>query len=244
MKGSVDKIVLAYSGGLDTSVILAWLRETYDAEVIAFCADVGQAEELDDVPDKARAGGAVDCIVRDLREEFVRDYCFPMLRANALYEGEYLLGTSIARPIIAKAMMEVAEECGADAISHGATGKGNDQVRFELTALAIDPQRAENGALQFFPASHKMGYLGLSDGGTIMNGGGKTIQCGICHGADLQGIGDVPPITGRSPIGTVRQLINMQNGSRNGPGAAMMKPVVDPLSLDDIISIAAYTSSR
>lgn len=134
------KIVLAYSGGLDTSVILTWLKETYGAEVVAFCADVGQGEELSEVPDKAKRTGASKCIVKDLREEFVRDFCFPMLRANALYEGEYLLGTSIARPVIAKAMMDVAREEGADAISHGATGKGNDQVRFELTAMAIDPR--------------------------------------------------------------------------------------------------------
>ena len=134
------KIVLAYSGGLDTSVILAWLKETYGAEIVAFCADVGQAEELDEVPAKAAQSGAIDCIVKDLREEFVREYCFPMLRANAVYEGDYLLGTSIARPIIAKAMMDVARQHGADAISHGATGKGNDQVRFELTAMAIDPR--------------------------------------------------------------------------------------------------------
>jgi argininosuccinate synthase len=139
MAQSIKKIVLAYSGGLDTSVILAWLRETYGAEVIAFCADVGQAEELAGVPEKARKTGASQCIVRDLREEFVRDFCFPMLRANALYEGEYLLGTSIARPVIAKALMDTAREFGADAISHGATGKGNDQVRFELTAMAMDP---------------------------------------------------------------------------------------------------------
>jgi argininosuccinate synthase len=140
MDKPIKKVVLAYSGGLDTSVILAWLRETYRCEVIAFCADVGQAEELDGLPEKAKQTGAVDCVVRDLREEFVRDFCYPMLRANALYEGEYLLGTSIARPVIAKAMMDVAREYGADAISHGATGKGNDQVRFELTAMAIDPR--------------------------------------------------------------------------------------------------------
>jgi argininosuccinate synthase len=136
---AIKKIVLAYSGGLDTSVILAWLKETYDAEVIAFCADIGQAEELEGLPDKARKSGASDFVLRDMREEFVRDFCFPMLRANAVYEGDYLLGTSIARPIIAKGMMEVAREFGADAVSHGATGKGNDQVRFELAAMAIDP---------------------------------------------------------------------------------------------------------
>jgi len=135
----VRKIVLAYSGGLDTSVILAWLRETYGAEVIAFCADIGQAEELEGLEDKARKTGASLFVLRDLRERFVRDYCFPMLRANALYEGEYMMGTSIARPLIAEGMMQVAREQGADAVAHGATGKGNDQVRFELTALAIDP---------------------------------------------------------------------------------------------------------
>jgi argininosuccinate synthase len=140
MAPSPKKIVLAYSGGLDTSVILTWLKETYDAEVIAFCADVGQGEELSGLDEKARATGASKCIIMDLKEEFARDFCFPMLRANAVYEGDYLLGTSIARPVIAKAMMEVARQEGADAISHGATGKGNDQVRFELTAMAIDPR--------------------------------------------------------------------------------------------------------
>ncbi|MBW1904739.1 MAG: argininosuccinate synthase [Deltaproteobacteria bacterium] len=140
MAAHPKKIVLAYSGGLDTSVILTWLKETYDAEVIAFCADIGQGEELGGLEEKARATGASKCIIADLKEEFARDFCFPMLRANAVYEGDYLLGTSIARPVIAKAMMEVAQQEGADAISHGATGKGNDQVRFELAALAIDPR--------------------------------------------------------------------------------------------------------
>jgi len=140
MADAPKKIVLAYSGGLDTSVILTWLRETYGAEVIAFCADVGQDEELGGLDEKARATGASKCVIADLKEEFARDFCFPMLRANAVYEGDYLLGTSIARPVIAKAMMEVAKAEGADAIAHGATGKGNDQVRFELTAMAIDPR--------------------------------------------------------------------------------------------------------
>ena len=140
MAASPKKIVLAYSGGLDTSVILTWLKETYGAEVIAFCADVGQGEELGALDEKAKATGASKCVIADLKEEFARDFCFPMLRANAIYEGDYLLGTSIARPVIAKAMMEVAKAEGADAISHGATGKGNDQVRFELTAMAIDPR--------------------------------------------------------------------------------------------------------
>jgi len=136
---AVKKIVLAYSGGLDTSIILAWLKETYRADVVAFCADVGQAEELEGLEQKAKKTGACKYVLRDLREEFVRDFCFPMLRANAIYETEYMLGTSIARPVIAKAMMEVVREEGADAIAHGATGKGNDQVRFELSAMAIDP---------------------------------------------------------------------------------------------------------
>ncbi|MEM9864233.1 MAG: argininosuccinate synthase [Myxococcota bacterium] len=137
---SPKKIVLAYSGGLDTSVILTWLREQHpSAEVVAFCADVGQGEELDGLDEKARATGALKCVVADVREEFVADYVYPMLRGGALYEGEYLLGTSIARPCIAKAMMDVLKAEGADAIAHGATGKGNDQVRFELSAMALDP---------------------------------------------------------------------------------------------------------
>jgi argininosuccinate synthase len=133
------RIVLAYSGGLDTSVILKWLRETYRADVIAFAADVGQEEELDGLEEKAKATGAVKVYIDDLREEFARDFVFPMLRAGAVYESGYLLGTSIARPLIAKRMIEIARENGAEAISHGATGKGNDQVRFELTAYALEP---------------------------------------------------------------------------------------------------------
>jgi argininosuccinate synthase len=135
----VKKIVLAYSGGLDTSVILRWLVENYQAEVIAFCADLGQGEELGGLAEKARLTGAVKYVQRDLREEFVSDFVFPMLRANALYEGLYLLGTSIARPIIAKHLVDIARREGAEAISHGATGKGNDQVRFELTAYHFEP---------------------------------------------------------------------------------------------------------
>jgi argininosuccinate synthase len=133
------KIVLAYSGGLDTSVIMRWLIETYDAEVIAFVADLGQGEDLDEVRQKAIATGASKVAVEDVREEFVRDFVFPALKANAIYEGVYLLGTSIARPLIAKAQIDVARREGADAVSHGATGKGNDQVRFELTYSALMP---------------------------------------------------------------------------------------------------------
>lgn len=135
----IQKVVLAYSGGLDTSVILKWLIETYDCQVVAFAADLGQGEELDGLEEKALATGAVKARIEDLREEFVREFIFPMFRANAVYEGHYLLGTSIARPIIAKHQVRIAREEGADAVSHGATGKGNDQVRFELTYTALDP---------------------------------------------------------------------------------------------------------
>ncbi|HAE60513.1 MAG TPA: argininosuccinate synthase [Anaerolineae bacterium] len=136
----VKKVVLAYSGGLDTSVIVPWLKENYGCEVVCFCADVGQAEELDGLEEKALASGASQYFVRDLREEFVRDYVIPVLKAGAVYERKYLLGTSMARPLIAKHMVDVAHEVGADAIAHGATGKGNDQVRFELTTMALDPR--------------------------------------------------------------------------------------------------------
>jgi argininosuccinate synthase len=135
----VNKAVLAYSGGLDTSVIIKWLKETYDCEIIAFCADLGQGEDLRAVKNKAIRTGASKAYVTDLREEFARDYVFPMLRANAVYEGAYLMGTSIARPLIAKKQIEIAEKEKADAVAHGATGKGNDQVRFELTYFALKP---------------------------------------------------------------------------------------------------------
>ena len=137
---SVKRVCLAYSGGLDTSVILHWLIDHYDCEVVAYCADVGQEEELSGLPEKARETGAVDCVVRDVREEFVRDYVFPAIRGAAIYEGTYLLGTALARPLIAKIQAEVARETGCDAVSHGATGKGNDQVRFELTFRALAPE--------------------------------------------------------------------------------------------------------
>ena len=135
----VKKVVLAYSGGLDTSVILKWLQDTYDCEVVTFTADIGQGEEVAPARRKAKSAGVKEIFIDDLREEFVRDFVFPMFRANAVYEGEYLLGTSIARPLIAKRLVEIARETGADAISHGATGKGNDQVRFELSAYALMP---------------------------------------------------------------------------------------------------------
>lgn len=135
----IKKVVLAYSGGLDTSIILKWLQEEYDCEVVTFTADIGQGEEVEPARAKAQAMGVKSIYIDDLREEFARDYVYPMMRANAIYEGEYRLGTSIARPLIAKRLIEIANETGADAISHGATGKGNDQVRFELGAYALRP---------------------------------------------------------------------------------------------------------
>ncbi|MHC4749666.1 MAG: argininosuccinate synthase [Planctomycetota bacterium] len=138
-KSKAQKVVLAYSGGLDTSVILPWLRETYGYEVIAFAAELGQGDELTGIKRKALASGAVKCVVKDLRKEFVEDYLWPMLKSGAVYENKYLLGTSVARPLIAKHQVEVAHAEGAAAVAHGATGKGNDQVRFEVTYMALDP---------------------------------------------------------------------------------------------------------
>ena len=140
-KGSAPKkVVLAYSGGLDTSIILKWLQTEYGCEVVTFTADLGQGEELEPARKKAEMMGASEIYIEDIREEFVRDFVFPMFRANALYEGLYLLGTSIARPLISKRLVEIAAETGADAVAHGATGKGNDQVRFELSAYALNPE--------------------------------------------------------------------------------------------------------
>ena len=136
---AINKVVLAYSGGLDTSVIVRWLQDSYDCEVVTFTADIGQGEEVEPARAKAEALGVREIYIEDLREEFVRDYVYPMFRANTIYEGEYLLGTSIARPLIARRLVDIAAETGADAISHGATGKGNDQVRFELGAYALAP---------------------------------------------------------------------------------------------------------
>jgi argininosuccinate synthase len=138
-KDGINKVVLAYSGGLDTSIIVKWLQDEYQCEVVTFTADIGQGEEVEPVRGKAEAAGIKEIYIEDLTEEFARDYVFPMFRANAIYEGEYLLGTSIARPLIAKRLIEIANETGADAIAHGATGKGNDQVRFELGAYALRP---------------------------------------------------------------------------------------------------------
>ena len=139
MDHGIKKVVLAYSGGLDTSIILRWIIEEYGAEVVAYTADVGQGDEVEEAREKAMTTGAVEAITEDLREEFVADFVFPAIRANAIYEGYYLLGTSLARPVISKGLVRAAEATGADAIAHGATGKGNDQVRFELSAFALKP---------------------------------------------------------------------------------------------------------
>ena len=136
----IKKVVLAYSGGLDTSVILKWLKEKYNCEVVTFTADIGQGEEIEPAREKAKSAGVKEIFIENLQEEFAKNYVFPMFRANTLYEGEYLLGTSIARPLIAKRLIEIAKQTGADAIAHGATGKGNDQVRFELSAYALNPE--------------------------------------------------------------------------------------------------------
>ncbi len=143
----IKKAVLAYSGGLDTSVIVPWLKENYGCDVVCFTADVGQAEELDGLEEKALASGASQLIIHDMKEEFAADYLLPLMRSGAVYERKYLLGTSVARPLISKHLVDVAHEVGADALAHGATGKGNDQVRFELTAMALDPRLKGNRTL-------------------------------------------------------------------------------------------------
>lgn len=139
-QSGVQKVVLAYSGGLDTSIIVPWLRQNYGCEVVCFCADLGQSEEIEGLEEKALKSGASKVVIRDLREEFIRDYILPTLQAGAIYERKYLLGTSFARPIIARHQVQIAEQEQADAVAHGATGKGNDQVRFELTYMALNPR--------------------------------------------------------------------------------------------------------
>jgi argininosuccinate synthase len=164
MSKDIKKVVLAYSGGLDTSIILKWLKTAYDCEVVTFTADLGQGEELEPARKKAEMMGVKDIRIEDLREEFVADFVFPMFRANALYEGVYLLGTSIARPLISKRLVEIAEETGADAIAHGATGKGNDQVRFELSAYAL------NQADRICRAEPDSGAQGQARGSAVLGG--------------------------------------------------------------------------
>ncbi|MFQ5911956.1 MAG: argininosuccinate synthase [Nitrospinota bacterium] len=198
MSKGVQKIVLAYSGGLDTSVIIKWLQETYQCPVVAFVADVGQGEDLGAIRQKALRTGAAECYVEDLREEFVRDYVFPALRAGAVYEGGYLLGTSIARPLIAKAQMAVAQRAGADAVAHGATGKGNDQVRFELTYLSIDPK------INVIAPWREWGFKGRDD----------LIAYAASHGIPI-------PVTTEKPYSIDRNLlhISFEGGTLEDPWA-------------------------
>ncbi len=192
------KIVLAYSGGLDTSVILKWLRETYEAEIIAFCADLGQEEELDGLPEKAQATGASKCYVVDLVEEFAADFIYPIIQAGAIYEGQYLLGTAIARPLIAKAQVEIARLEGAEAVAHGATGKGNDQCRFELTYAALAP------SLKVISPWREWDFEGRTD----------LIQYAQCHGIPV-------PATVEKPFSTDRNLlhISFEAGALEDPAA-------------------------
>jgi argininosuccinate synthase len=185
-KGIAMKIVLAYSGGLDTSVILKWLAETYKAEVVAFCADLGQEEELTGVPEKARATGASKCYVVDLVEEFASDYIYPMIQANAIYESQYYLGTSIARPLIAKAQVQIARMENADAVAHGATGKGNDQCRFELTYAALAPE------LKIIAPWREWNFQGRTD----------LINYAKEHGIPV-------PVTHQKPYSTDRNLLHI-----------------------------------
>ncbi|MGL4208262.1 MAG: argininosuccinate synthase, partial [Candidatus Adiutrix sp.] len=180
------KIVLAYSGGLDTSIILKWLKEDYGAEVIAFTADVGQGDELTGLEEKALKSGAEKLYVRDLKEEFVTDFVFPAMRANAIYEGQYLLGTSLARPIIAKHMVEIALAEGADAVAHGATGKGNDQVRFELTTMALDKNIATVAPWREWDMKSRTDLLNYAEK----------------HGIDV-------PVTKAKPYSTDRNLLHI-----------------------------------
>ncbi|MDR1870620.1 MAG: argininosuccinate synthase [Deltaproteobacteria bacterium] len=197
------KIVLAYSGGLDTSIILKWLLTEYGAsEVIAFCADVGQAEELDGLEAKAIKTGASKCYIRDLKEEFVRDYVYPAIRANAVYEGQYLLGTALARPVIAKHLVEVARAEGATAIAHGATGKGNDQVRFELTAMALAPELQTVAPWREWSMSSR----------------GELIQFAKDHGIPV-------PVTAAKPYSMDRNLlhISFEGGILEDPWAAPLE---------------------
>ncbi len=210
------KIVLAYSGGLDTSVILTWLKEEHGAEIIAFCADVGQEEELDGLDEKARRTGASKVYIEDLRAVFARDYVFPMLRAGAVYESGYLLGTSIARPLIARRMVEIARENGAEAIAHGATGKGNDQVRFELTAYALEPD------IRIIAPWREWSFRSRTD----------LLDYAAAHGIPV-------PVTAAKPYSMDRNLLHISfeggilEDPWNAPPADMFKLTADPRTAPD-----------
>ncbi|MDJ0960439.1 MAG: argininosuccinate synthase [Acidimicrobiia bacterium] len=223
----IDRVVLAYSGGLDTSVILKWIMEEYDAEVIAYTADVGQGDEVAEAKEKAIATGAVEAIAEDLTDEFVVDYVFPALRASALYEGYYLLGTSLARPVIAKGLVAAANEFGADAISHGATGKGNDQVRFELSAFALKPD------IQVIAPWREWDLRGRAD----------CVRYAEAHGIPI-------PVTPDMPYSMDANLLHIsyEGGVLEdpwaGPPKGMFQMTVDPWEADDIVEEVTVTFER
>lgn len=218
MASDVKKIVLAYSGGLDTSVILKWLQETYKAEVVAYIADIGQGEETEPARKKALNTGASQAVVKDLKREFVRDFVFPAMKANAIYEGAYLLGTSIARPLIAKGQIEVYRDVGADAVSHGATGKGNDQVRFELTYMAFEPNIRIIAPWR--------------DPKWTLNGREKMIAYAQKHGIPV-------PVTAAKPYSSDRNLLHLSfeggilEDPWNEPPKDMFVLSVDPMDAPD-----------
>ena len=219
----IKKGVLAYSGGLDTSIILKWLQETYDCEVVTFTADLGQGEELEPARSKAQSMNVKEIYIEDLRDEFVSEYVFPMFRANAIYEGEYLLGTSIARPLIAKRLVEIAEETGADAISHGATGKGNDQVRFELGAYALNPNSSEMWRWTVNPelAPNEATYLDLEfeNGDPIGIDDSKMSPAELL--AELNRLGGINGV-GRTDIVENRYVGMKSRGAYETPGGTIL----------------------
>ena len=214
------KIVLAYSGGLDTSVILRWLKDNYDAHIIAFCADIGQEEELAGLEEKALKTGASKCIIEDLQEEFARDFIFPMFQAGALYENQYFLGTSIARPLIAKLMVEIARAEKADAIAHGATGKGNDQVRFELTAAALAPELKVIAPVRSWQMGREEEIAYAREHGIPVKGGTEVAPYSICATDPVSVLQpmiavvavslrtDTPAMSGPVPSGVVTKMLS------------------------------------
>jgi len=223
----INRVVLAYSGGLDTSVILKWIMEEYGAEVVAYTADVGQGEEVDEAKEKALATGAVEAIAEDLTDEFVADYVFPALRASAVYEGYYLLGTSLARPVIAKGLVRAANEFGADAIAHGATGKGNDQVRFELSAFALKPD------IKVIAPWREWNLRGRAD----------CVRYAEQHGIPI-------PVTPDKPYSMDANLLHISyeggvlEDPWQGPPKGMFKMTVDPWEADDVIEEVTVAFER
>jgi argininosuccinate synthase len=226
-RDGIERVVLAYSGGLDTSVILKWIMEEYGAEVIAYTADVGQGDEVEEAREKALATGAVEAVAEDLREEFVRDYVFPALRASALYEGYYLMGTSLARPVISKGLVRAAERFGADAIAHGATGKGNDQVRFEVSAFALRPD------IRVIAPWREWDLRGRAD----------CVAYAEAHGIPT-------PVTPDMPYSMDANLLHIsyEGGVLEdpwaGPPKGMFRMTLDPWEADDVVEEVTITFER